>query len=168
MSENTPPHPRAFNTIVYGGLAVGVLDLLDAMFFFGVRNGVKPIRILHSIAAGLIGRDRAINGGIKTALLGLFLHFLIAFIMATVFYFLSLVFPMLIRQAITWGMIYGVACYFVMTYVVLPLSAVPPRTGPIPWAVFLNGVIGHALLVGLPIALVARRSARTNNAESVR
>ena len=95
-------------------------------------------------------------------MLGLFLHFLIAFIMATVFYGLSLAFPILIRQAIIWGMIYGVVCYFVMTYVVLPLSAVPPRTGPIPWAVFLNGVIGHALLVGLPIALVARRSARAN------
>ena len=162
MSENISARPRAFNTIVYGGLAVGVLDILDAITFFGIRNGVKPIRILHSVAAGLIGRDRAINGGMKTALLGLFLHFLIAFIIATVFYVLSLAFPILIRQAIASGMIYGAACYFVMTYVVLPLSAVTPRTGPIPWAVFLNGVIGHALLVGLPIALVARRSARTN------
>jgi uncharacterized membrane protein YagU involved in acid resistance len=133
------------------------------MIFFGVRNGVKPIRILHSIATGLIGRDRAISGGIKTALLGLFLHFLIAFIMATVFYFLSLALPILIRRAIIWGMIYGVACYFAMTYVVLPLSAVPPRTGPIPWAVFLNGVIGHALLVGLPIALLARRSTKRSD-----
>jgi hypothetical protein len=60
-------------------------------------------------------------------------------------------------------MIYGVACYFVMTFVVLPLSAFPPRTAPIPWAVFLNGVIGHALLVGLPIALLARRSARVTS-----
>jgi uncharacterized membrane protein YagU involved in acid resistance len=162
VSDNTPPRPRAFNTIVYGGLAAGVLDILDAIVFFGIRNGVKPMRILHSVAAGLIGRDRAINGGIKTALLGLFLHFLIAFIMATVFYVLSLAFPILIRQAIAAGMIYGVVCYFVMTYVVLPLSAVTPRIGPIPWEVFLNGVIGHALLVGLPIALAARRSARTN------
>jgi hypothetical protein len=35
--------PRAFGTIVYGGLAVGVLDALDAMIFFGIRNGVKPL-----------------------------------------------------------------------------------------------------------------------------
>lgn len=160
MSDNAFARPRACGTIVYGGLAVGVLDLLDATIFFGIRNGVKPIRILHSIAAGLVGRERAINGGLKTALLGLFLHFLISFIMATVFYGASLVLPTLIRQAVIWGLIYGVACYFVMTYVVLPLSAVPARTGPILWPVFLNGIVGHALLVGLPIALLARRSAK--------
>src|SRR6266496_6577767 len=47
-----------------------------------------------------------------------------------------------------------------MNFIVLPLSAVGPRTGPISWAVFLNGVIGHALLVGLPISLPARRAAK--------
>ena len=152
--------PRAFGAIVYGGLTVGVLDFLDATLFFGLWYGIKPIRVWWSVASGLIGRERAINGGLKTALLGLFLHFLIAFIMATVFYLASLALPTLIRHAVLWGLTYGVACYFVMTYVVVPLSAVPPRTGPIPWPVFLNCIIGHALLVGLPIALLARHSAR--------
>ncbi len=155
--------PHAFGTIVYGGLAVGVLDALDAIIFFGIRNGVKPIRIFHSIASGLLGRERSISGGLKTALLGVFLHFLIAFILATVFYLASSILPLLIRHAVISGLIYGVAVYFVMNFVVLPLSAVPPRTGPIPWAVFLNGVIGHALLVGLPIAFLARRSAKAAN-----
>ena len=63
----------AFGTIVYGGLAVGVLDALDAMIFFGIRNGVKPIRIFQSIASGLLGRERSISGGLKSALLGVFL-----------------------------------------------------------------------------------------------
>ncbi|HXM33817.1 MAG TPA: hypothetical protein VN920_01385 [Pyrinomonadaceae bacterium] len=156
---SSPFRARAFGAIVCGGFAVGVLDILDATIFFGLKYGVTPIRVLWSVAAGLIGRERAINGGLKTALLGLFLHFLIAFIMATVFYGVSLVLPTLIRHAVIWGMIYGVAAYFVMTYVVVPLSAAPPRPAP-PWPVFLNGVIGHALLVGLPIALCARWSAK--------
>ena len=160
MSQKTFACPGAFGTIVYGGLAVGVLDFLDATIFFGLWYGVKPIRVWWSVASGLIGRERAINGGIRTALLGLFLHFVIAFLIAIVFYGASLVLPTLIRHPVIWGMIYGVACYFVMTYVVVPLSAVPPRTAPIPWPVYLNGIIGHALLVGLPIALCARRSAR--------
>ena len=150
--------PRAFDTILYGGLVVGVLDILEAMAFFGIRNGVKPVRILQSVAVGVLGRA-SYNGGLKTAGLGLLLHFLIATIFATVYYFLSRTLPTLIRNAVLAGLIFGVAAYFVMTFVVVPLSAVGPRTGPIPWAVFLNGVIGHALLVGLPIALVARRSA---------
>src|SRR5438876_12225396 len=112
-NARAPRQPRAFQTIVYGGLVVGVLDILDAMIFFGIRNGVKPIRIFQSIASGLLGRA-SYSGGLKTAVLGVFLHFLIAFIMATVFYFASLILPTLIRHAVIWGMIYGVAAYFVM------------------------------------------------------
>jgi hypothetical protein len=33
-----PSHARAFGTIVYAGLAVGVLDALDALIFFGIRK----------------------------------------------------------------------------------------------------------------------------------
>ncbi|SRR6266516_630225 len=158
-NARAPRQPRAFQTIVYGGLVVGVLDILDAMLFFGIRNGVKPIRIFQSIASGLLGSS-SFDGGMKTALLGGLLHFLIAFILATTYYVASRILPMLIRHAVMWGLIYGVAVYFVMNFVVLPVSAVGPRTAPIPWAVFLNGVIGHALLVGLPIALLAQRSAK--------
>lgn len=42
-----------------------------------------------------------------------------------------------------------------MNYVVVPLSAA--QQGAFSWPSLLNGVIGHALLVGLPIALIARR-----------
>src|SRR5437870_2015665 len=145
MSNHALARPRAFDTIVYGGLAIGVLDIFDAITFYGIRNGLKPARIFQSIAAGLLGREAAVSGGMKTVLLGAFLHFLIAFTIATVFYFVSTILPTLTRHAVTSGLVYGVGAYFVMNYVVLPLSAIGPRT-PIPWAVFLNGVIGHALL----------------------
>jgi uncharacterized membrane protein YagU involved in acid resistance len=160
---NSLPHPRAFDTIVYGGLAVGVLDILDAMTFFGIRSGVTPVGVLQSVAAGLLGRQAALNGGAKTAVLGLVLHFLNATLFATAFYFLSRILPVLTRHAVIAGLLYGVAAYLVMTYIVVPHSALGPRTRPIPWPVHLNGVIGHALLVGLPIALIARRSAKANN-----
>lgn len=159
-TEASPMRPRALETILYGGLAIGVLDILDALIFFYIRNNVKPIRIFQSIASGLIGREAAVSGGIKTAVLGGLLHFLIAFIMATVFYLASRFVTPLIRWAVVSGLIFGVVAYFVMTYVVVPLSAAAPRSGPVPWAIFLNGVIGHALLVGLPVALIARWSAK--------
>jgi len=50
------------------------------------------------------------------------------------------------------GLAYGIAVYLFMKYVVLPLSAVTRLTPFDPAA-----MIGHALLVGLPIALFARR-----------
>ena len=43
-----------------------------------------------------------------------------------------------------------------MNYGVLPLSAV--GSAPFSIGMFLNGVFGHALFVGLPIALCARRA----------
>jgi hypothetical protein len=146
--------PRAFETIIYGGLIVGVLDFLDATIFNAVR-GVSPSRVWQFVASGVLGRA-SFSGGMKTALLGVLFHFLIAFILAAIYYIASLYLPSLIRRAVLWGVIYGVAVYFVMNYIVLPLSAAPPLSFSL--ASFLNGVIAHALLVGLPIALIARRS----------
>lgn len=149
--------PRALDTILYGGLTVGVLDFFDANIFFGLR-GVRPAAIWRFVASGLLGRA-AFSGGTKTVVLGIVLHFVVAFILATIYYLAALAIPALIRHAMIWGPLYGIAAHFVMTFIVTPLSAAPPRASyPIP--VMLNGVIGHALLVGLPIALFARRSAR--------
>jgi uncharacterized membrane protein YagU involved in acid resistance len=154
--------PRAFDTIVYGGLTAGVMDISYAIIFFGIRNGAKPARVLQSVASGLLGRDAARAGGMKTALLGLALHFLNALIIATIFFSASLILRTLIRQAVICGLLYGVAVYFVMNYIVIPLSAIGPSTSSIPWAVFLSGLIVHAFLIGLPIALFAKRSAKSN------
>src|SRR5215207_1288287 len=83
-AEKESLRPRAFETIVYGGLAVGILDFFDAITFFGLYYGSSPIRIFQSVASGLIGKEAATGGGIPTFLLGLFLHFVVAFGIATV------------------------------------------------------------------------------------
>lgn len=149
-------HPLAVETILYGGLVVGILDALDAVIFFGLK-GVTPVRIFQSVGAGLLGRA-SFDGGWATAALGVFLHFLIAFGVAAVYYAASLRIPALIRHAVVSGLAYGVVVYFVMNRIVVPLSAAPQAA--FSFASFLNGVIGHALFVGLPVALIARRSAK--------
>jgi hypothetical protein len=153
--------PRAFDTILYGGLVVGILDMLFAFTFYGLILGVKPLRIFQSVASGLLGRA-AFEGGVKTFLLGLLLHFVVATCIATVYYVASLKLPFLIHQAVVSGLIYGMFAYLVMNYVVIPLSAIGPRSTPKRLSIFLTEIIGHAFLVGLPLALLARRSARAN------
>lgn len=152
----TAERPRAVDTILYGGLVVGVLDGLDAVVFNALM-GTSPIRVFQFVASGLLGRA-SFGGGLMTALLGTLLHFLVAFVVAAVYYRASLSLPALLRQAVMWGVIYGVAVYLVMNYLVLPVSAAPKI--PFTFASLLNGVVGHALLVGLPIALFARQSAK--------
>jgi hypothetical protein len=156
-AKQTGVRPRAFDTIVYGGLIVGTLDALDAVVFFGLR-GSTPTGIFQYIASGLLGRP-ALGGGSKMTALGVLLHFTVALCIATVFYFASLAVPAMIRKPFVWGIVYGVVAYFVMNFVVVPLSAAPRL--PLRLAPFINGVVGHALLIGLPLALIARRSAGT-------
>jgi hypothetical protein len=139
--------------LLLGTLTVGVLDALDAFVFFGFRSGVTPVRILQSIAAGLLGRD-AFRGGIPTAILGAVLHFFIAFCVVGTYLLASRRLPSLTRRPVTYGVLYGVAVYIVMNFVVVPLSAAGGGATPA-WPVVVNGLLIHALGVGLPSALFA-------------
>ncbi|HJY81944.1 MAG TPA: hypothetical protein VKK81_12785 [Candidatus Binatia bacterium] len=111
---------------------------------------------MQSIAAGLLGKD-AFSGGASTALLGAFLHLIIACGIAAVYYLACLVWPALVKRPFIYGAIYGAIVYLVMNHVVVPLS----RATPVPFspAWFLDNLIGHMLLVGPPVAFVARWSA---------
>ncbi len=82
--------PRAFDTIVWVGLAAGVLDSVDAVVAFGFK-GMNPIQVLQYVASGLLGAN-SFRGGLATAALGTGLHFLIAFVVAAVYYAASLKF----------------------------------------------------------------------------
>jgi hypothetical protein len=138
---------------LWGGAAVGVLDAIDAFLFFGLR-GIPPSRILQSIAAGLLGRA-AFQGGTGTVVLGLALHFMIALAIVGTFFVGARAVPLLARRPYVAGPLFGLAAYGVMNFVVVPLSAA--ASGPAPaGAVLINGVLIHALGVGLPAALFAR------------
>jgi hypothetical protein len=151
--------PRALDTILYGGLVVGILDGLFALIFYGLILGVEPLRIFQSVAAGLLGKA-SYEGGVQTFLLGVLLHFVVATCIAAVYYVASLKLPLLIHHAVVCGLIYGLIAYLVMNYVVIPLSAIGLR--PFSFRTFLPAFIAHAFLVGLPVALLARRSAQAN------
>jgi hypothetical protein len=143
-----------------GGLVVGTLDILDAFVFFWMRFGVRPTRILQSIAAGLVGREAAVAGGMATAALGLALHFVIALGVVAVAVFAARQAPAIARRPFITGPIYGLIVYVVMNYVVIPLSAVP-GTGGVPAApVLLNGLLIHMFGVGIPAMWFARAATR--------
>jgi uncharacterized membrane protein YagU involved in acid resistance len=149
----------SYRAILWGGILAGVFDILFAFIYYGRLYHLTPVDILHSVAAGLIGRDASRNGGLATAALGLVLHFIIAFGAAAVYYIASRKLDFLVRQAVVYGLLYGIVVYVVMNFVVLPLSAAPPRGVP-PFSTMIVPVIGHMLLIGLPIALAVRRYSR--------
>ena len=142
------------SAILWGGLVAGTLDAIDGVIAFGTQ-GLNPIQVLQYIASGALGKA-AFEGGLATAALGAGFHFAIAFVVAAVFVVASKRFAVLKTRPVDAGLLYGAAVYVFMTYVVLPLSAVAPSAFQL--GLFLNGVIGHALFVGLPISLFARRA----------
>lgn len=143
----------AFRAILTAGLIVGVLDISSA-FILSYPKGVGPIGVLQGVAAGLVGREAAITGGLATAGLGLAIHFFIAFVVSSVFYIASRKLIFLTQHAVTSGLLYGVVIYCFMYWIVMPLAypIVHPSVSR-----DVTAVCVHMLLIGLPISLIVRR-----------
>jgi len=142
--------------IVSAGTICGVMDITAALVVYGAM-GAKPLRLLQGIAGGVLGPS-TYRGGIPTALLGLALHFVIAFGAATVFYVASRGIRFLVDQAVVSGVFYGIAVYFFMQRIVIPLSKA--NRNPFSLKFMIIGVIIHICCVGLPIALSVRKCSR--------
>ncbi|MFD1610645.1 hypothetical protein ACFSCW_02385 [Sphingomonas tabacisoli] len=167
------------SAIVKGGLAGGTLDILYAFIVYGMAPfNLTPENVLQSVAAGWVGRENSMAGGALTALLGLATHFGIATCMAAVFVAAARRWPTLIAHPVIGGLLYGFGLYVAMNYVVAPLSAAhtsghfagsfgeiaarlcesfsairPKNNMPL----LIGTLFTHMALVGLPIALIARR-----------
>lgn len=150
-----PEGSRAWRGLVLGGLVAGALDITAACVSNYAQRGTPPVKVLQSVASGLLGAG-ADKSGAGGAALGLALHFLIAFIWAALFFAASRKLKFLTRHAVLAGLLYGVVIYLVMYLVVLRVSAFPHKLTFTPFSVTLNLLI-HTLLIGLPIALAVRR-----------
>ena len=147
--------PSALAAIGVGGMLAGTLDLTQALILFGRR---VPL----AIAAGLLGRQ-AFTGGAGTYVLGMLLHFFIAFSVTAIFYGASRRLTFMTEHPLVCGLFYGMAVELVMSYVVLPLSALHSR-GPYELHDVLLGLVVHMIVVGLPVSFSVWRFARHSEA----
>ncbi|WP_135210665.1 hypothetical protein [Vitreimonas flagellata] len=150
---------KPFTATLLGGLVAGALDITYACAHWNIAHDVAPQRIFQSVAAGLLGRDAAVAGGWNTAALGLALHFVMTTIMAAFFVAASRAAPALNRTPLLSGIVYGLGLYAVMNFIVVPFSAAGDGVIQAPEfnQFFYGGLLAHTLLVGVPIALIAKR-----------
>jgi hypothetical protein len=143
--------------ILMGGLIAGTVDLGSACLI----NGAAPTAILRAIASGLLGKS-ASAGGLPIAGLGLILQWAMSILIAAIFVVASHWMPILRRRWIEAGLAYGVVVFFVMNYVVLPLSAIghAPRFR----IVHFSEDMVAMLLFGLIVAYFARRANQSDSA----
>lgn len=146
-----PRSSQAYQAIGWAGLLAGTLDITAALVEAGLA-GKSPVYLFQAIAGGLLGMS-SFRGGLATAALGGFFHFLIATTAAAVFYVASRKLKFLVHHAIPSGLLYGIAVYIFMNYIVLPMSAYHTKI------VFpkIKDVAILMFMVGLPISLMVRR-----------
>lgn len=153
-SSELSNRPRALALIVKVGLIAGTLDITDALIFSHVR-GIAPNRVFQYIASGLIG-SRSFELGTASVVLGIVLHYAIALGWTAIFYAASRRFTILLRRPIVSGLIYGIAVYLFMNFVVLPLSGVPHPIEAASLVSRINGALAVMLCIGLTISLLIR------------
>lgn len=141
----------AILAIAAGGLTVGILDLTQACILFGWD-------IPLFIAAGLLG-PQAAHGGVATYILGVFLHFFIAFSFAAAYYAASRRLRFLKEHPLVCGLFYGMAIEQIMNLIVLPLCALHAR-GPYELHDLIQGMLVHMVVAGLPISYSVWRFAK--------
>lgn len=144
---------RGVQAIAAAGLVCGTLDGISAL----LASGAPWMRLFQGIAYGALGAD-SFKGGIKTALLGIAFHYLIATTATIVYYAASRGFPILLDKALPFGVLYGVCVHLFMTFVVVPMSAIGRRPFSLKGFALYLGI--HMVVVGPSIALALRRMLR--------
>ncbi len=136
---------------VYAGLIAGTIDIGAACAI----NLIGPGPILRFIASGLLGAPLPHENWVYC--LGLGLQWAMSMIIAAIFAAAAAGAPVLLRRWIVSGITYGIGVYFVMTFVVVPLSRA--KGGHVTLRSFaLN--LAAMILFGLIVAYVAQRTMR--------
>ena len=133
--------------ILVGGLIAGLLDMTSAYLTYG---RMMPL----GIAGGLIGAA-ARHPSAAHYILGLFIHYLIAFSAAAAYCLASRTLPFLRENFLVCGLVFGIVFFLFMNLVVLPLSAYHAM-GPYTYRGLVQGLLAHMFLIGLPISTSRR------------
>ena len=144
-------HHRILKAILYGGLVAGTLDIV----LVSAINLFDPLVILHVVASGVLGKTAAFAGGLPASALRMLLQWLMSLLIAAIYVFASTRLAILKRLWIPCGFAYGLVTFFVMNYVVVPLSAAA-SSKPFVISAHISD-IALMLLYGLIIAFFARR-----------
>jgi hypothetical protein len=131
---------RPLYRLLLAGLTTGVTDGLFAVVLSVFFYGSTVTRLWQGVASVLLGKG-ALEGGTRTALIGVLMHFGVAF-------------PWLRRilasrgGILTVAAVYGPLIWLVMSLLVIPALVHRPPTITPRWWIQL---IGHVFFVGLPI-----------------
>ena len=148
--------------LLRAGLLTGVTDGLFSSVLNVVAYRSTMSRLFQAVASVLLGSE-AFQGGIRTALVGILMHFGVAFAWSAVFLFLGSRLPWVRRLlGSRYGVVKVASFYGPFVWMVMSLAVIPlflhrmPAIGIRWWVQW----VGHIPFVGLPIVAASTRTAR--------
>lgn len=149
-----------WKTIALSGLLVGSLDIIAALVQFYSKTGKDPLIVLKYIASAVVGKE-AFSGGNPMAIVGLLLHFVIAFAWTIFFFWIYPKLKLQTMNRVLTGVLYGIFIWLIMTRIIVPMTKV--TTSGFDWK--QAGIAASILIaaIGLPLSFIAARYYRKHN-----
>ena len=150
-------HRSKLSRLLLAGLVTGIVDGLFSSVLSAAFYGSTVTRLFQGVASTLLGRS-ALEVGTRTALIGVLMHFGVAFAWSAVFLVLYENSSMIRRAGVLpVAAIYGPMVWMVMSLIVIPLLVQRPPSITIRWWIQF---FGHMLFVGFPIVAIIGRGER--------
>ena len=146
--------------LVRAGLLTGIVDGLFSSVLSAFFYGSTVSRLWQGVASVLLGSG-ALDGGQRTVLIGLLMHFGVAFTWSAVFLFLVLRWERIRgllasrHGVLKVAALYGPFIWMVMSLVVIPILAHRPPTINVRWWIQW---FGHIVFVGIPIVAASGKA----------
>lgn len=148
--------------IIWSGLVAGILDAVAGVIVFFIYFKMNPFQVLQFIASGVHGPSAIDSGsGVPMVISGMLYHFVIAYVVAIIYFYAYPKIGILSKHKILSGLIYGLGIWLVMNFLILPISNTPK--GPFDAGLAAVQIIWHMVLVGLPIALITAKHYESKN-----
>ena len=168
---DSPFSRDALSRIARAGILTGITDgLFSSVLSIAFYHSTVE-RLFQGVASTLLGNE-AFNGGNRTFLIGVLMHFGVAFGWSAVFLIFVKPVPWIRSMlnspygVVKVALLYGPFIWLVMSLVVIPVLLHRPPAINIRWWVQL---IGHFPFVGIPIvASIGRSSSRSDHLPGVR
>jgi hypothetical protein len=160
---------RFWKAVLLTTLVAGTLDIIAAHIHITIVTGEFPAKMFYGIAGGAIGLENALNGGPAVFILGVVIHYFISFSFTLFFFLLHPAVSKASSNKYLTGLLYTLFVSFTMTFIVLPLSALPSK----PFVFNIHHAIGILVLMvvfGMPISIMTDKyyKSRTGDASKVR
>jgi hypothetical protein len=151
--------------LLRAGLLTSVVDGLFSSLLSVAAYKSTVTRLFQGVASVLLGPE-AFNGGLRTAVIGVLMHILVAFTWSAIYLFLVLRSNAARRLlaspngVMRVAALYGPFIWMVMSLVVIPTLAHRPPTINVRWWIQW---FGHIFFVGIPIVAASGKPSPTRS-----